>query len=137
MQPLINMITDHNQFWITQGDSNMTYQKDYTTTYTINGREYEITAPALFCSDTSDTDEIISDVELDDQAAEIARQKYRDDMGLIGPDELKAYRKKTGLTQQELADLVGISHNVITLYKAGAFPTQENNRRLKAVMGNF
>ena len=30
MQPLINMITDHNQFWITQGDSNMTYQKDYT-----------------------------------------------------------------------------------------------------------
>jgi len=109
----------------------MTYQKDYTTTYTINGREYEVTAPALFDSDTG---EMISDIELDDQAAEIARQKYRDDLGLIGPDELKAYRSKIGLTQQELADLAGISHNVIALYEAGAFPTRENNLRLNGTI---
>lgn len=32
----------------------MAYQKDYTTTYTINGREYTVTAPALFDSDTNE-----------------------------------------------------------------------------------
>ena len=37
----------------------MVYQKDYTTIYTINGREYEVTAPALF---DSETDEMIPDV---------------------------------------------------------------------------
>ena len=28
----------------------MIYEKDFTTTYTINGHEYTVTAPALFDS---------------------------------------------------------------------------------------
>lgn len=64
----------------------MVYQKDFTTTYTINGREYTVTAPALF---DSTTDELLPNKELDDKAAEIARQLYREEMGLITPEELK------------------------------------------------
>lgn len=111
----------------------MVYQKDYTTIYTINGREYEVTAPALFDSETG---EMISDVELDDQAAEIARQKYRDDLGLLSPNDLKNYRAKIGLTQRNLAELTGLSPNTIALYEAGAFPTKANNRLLKALINN-
>ena len=55
----------------------MAYQKNFTTTYTINGHEYTVTAPALF---DSNTNELLPDKELDDQAAEIARQQYRDEM---------------------------------------------------------
>ena len=64
----------------------MAYQKNFTTTYTINGHEYTVTALALF---DSNTNELIPDKKLDDQAAEIARQQYRDEMGLLSPQGLK------------------------------------------------
>lgn len=47
----------------------MVYQKDYTTIYKINGREYEVTASVLFDSETG---EMIPNLELDDQAAELS-----------------------------------------------------------------
>ncbi len=46
----------------------MIYKKDFTTTYTINGHEYTVTAPALF---DSSTNEMIPDKKLDDKATEI------------------------------------------------------------------
>lgn len=111
----------------------MFYQKDYTTTYTIDGREYTVTAPALF---DSNTNKPIPNKELDNQAAEIARQQYRDDMGLLSPKQLKQYRAKIGLTQRNLAELTGLSPNTIALYEAGAFPTKANNRLLKSLIAN-
>ncbi|KRL83814.1 type II toxin-antitoxin system antitoxin SocA domain-containing protein [Ligilactobacillus apodemi] len=111
----------------------MVYQKDFTTTYTINGREYTVTAPALF---DSTTDELLPNKELDDKAAEIARQLYREEMGLITPEELKKYRAKIGLSQRNLAELTGLSPNTVALYEAGAFPTTANNKLLKALINN-
>ena len=111
----------------------MAYQKNFTTTYTINGHEYTVTALALF---DSNTNELIPDKELDDQAAEIARQQYRDEMGLLSPQELKQYRAKIGLSQRNLAELTGLSPNTIALYEAGAFPTKANNRLLKSLIAN-
>ncbi|MEO5285994.1 type II toxin-antitoxin system antitoxin SocA domain-containing protein [Limosilactobacillus allomucosae] len=111
----------------------MVYQKDYTTIYKINGREYEVTAPALFDSETG---EMIPNLELDDQAAEIARAQYRKDMGLISPTDLKMYRAKVGLSQRNLAELTGLSPNTIALYEAGAFPTKANNHLLKTLINN-
>lgn len=111
----------------------MAYQKDFTTTYTINGHEYTVTAPALF---DSDTNELIPDKKLDDQAAEIARQKYRNEMGLLSPKEIKQYRAKIGLSQRNLAELTGLSPNTIALYEAVAFPTKANNRLLKSLMAS-
>lgn len=111
----------------------MAYQKDFTTTYTINGREYTVTAPALF---DSVTNELIPDKVLDDQAAEIARQQYRKDMGLVTPQELKQYRAKVGLSQRNLAELTGLSPNTIALYEAGAFPTTANNKLLKSLINS-
>lgn len=73
----------------------MIYKKDFTTTYTINGHEY--TAPALF---DSNTNELIPDKKLDDKATEIARQQYRNDMGLVTPKALKEYRAKLGISQK-------------------------------------
>lgn len=109
----------------------MAYQKNFTTTYTINGHEYTVTAAALF---DSNTNELIPDKKLDDQAAEIARQQYRDEMGLLSPKDLKQYRAKVGLSQLNLAELTGLSPNTIALYEAGAFPTKANNRMLKSLI---
>lgn len=38
----------------------------------------------------SNTNELIPDKKLDDQAAEIARQQYRNEMGLLSPKRNKA-----------------------------------------------
>lgn len=108
-----------------------TYIKNYTITFMIHDHEYEVTAPARF---DSDTDELIDDNELDDQAVEIANQMYRDDKGLISPNEIKKYRAKIGLSQREFAKLLGWSPNTVALYETGAFPSESNNKLLKALM---
>ena len=109
----------------------MTYQKDFTTTYTIAGHEYTVTAPALF---DSATNEIVPDNKLDDQTAELARQQYREDMGLVSPTAIKEFRTKNKLSQCDLAKLAGLNVNTIALYEAGEFPTKTNNQILKSVI---
>ena len=109
----------------------MAYKKNYISIYTINGHEYTVTAPALF---DSKTNELIPDKKLDDQAAEMARQQYRNKMGPLSPRKIKEYRTKLGLSQRNLAELTGLSPNTIALYEAGAFPTKANNRLLKSIL---
>lgn len=111
----------------------MSYEQDCTTIYTINGRKYQVTAPALF---DSKTNKQIPDDKLDDNAIKIARQMYRDDMGLISPEDLKKYRSKVGISQRDLAEITGLSPNTIALYEAGEFPTVANNRMLKSLFNN-
>ena len=111
----------------------MPYQKEYTSTFEIKGHRYSVTAPALF---DSETDELIPDKQLDDRAAEMARQLHRERFGLLNPADLKKYRARVGLSQRNLAELTGLSPNAIALYEAGEFPTPANNRLLEAVMGN-
>lgn len=108
----------------------MAYKKDLTTTYKAGNRKYTVTAPALF---DSETDQYVPS-KLDDKAVCIARQRYREDLGLFAPDELKKYRAKTGLSQRDLAVLTGLSPNTIALYETGEFPSKANNRLLKELM---
>lgn len=108
-----------------------TYIKDYTNTFIVHGHEYEVTSLARF---NSDTDEIVDDMTLDDRAVEIANQMYRDDIGLVSPDNIKKYRVKIGLSQREFAKLIGWSTNTIALYETGASPSRSNNKLLKDLM---
>lgn len=103
----------------------MSYPKDCTTIYIINGHECKVTAPALF---DNKTNKQIPDDKLDDDAVKIARQMYRNDMGLISPKDSKKYRSKVGISQRDLAEITGLSPNTIALYEAGEFPTVANNR---------
>lgn len=106
----------------------MSYIKNFTTEYLFGGKTYKITAPARF---DTETDQPIYDAELDERATEMARQAYRDDMGLVSPAELKGFRDKFGLSQRDLAELTGLSMKTIDLYEAGAFPSEDDNELLK------
>lgn len=110
-----------------------TYIKDHTNTFLIHGHEYEVTAPARF---DCETDALVDDSQLDDQAVEIANKRYRADLRLVSPDEIKKYRLKIGLTQREFAKLLGWSPNTVALYETGAFPSEANNKVLRALMNN-
>lgn len=114
-------------------DMTNTYIKDYTNTFIIHGHEYTVTAPTRF---DSDTNKLVDDLILDDQAVEIANSMYRNDMNLVSPEDVKKYRAKIGLSQREFAKLLGWSSNTVALYEAGAFPSKSNNKLLKALMSD-
>lgn len=114
-------------------DMTNTYIKDYTNTFIIHGHEYTVTAPARF---DSDTNKLVDDLILDDKAVEIANSMYRNDMNLVSPEDVKKYRAKIGLSQREFAKLLGWSSNTVALYEAGAFPSESNNKLLKALMSD-
>ncbi|MDF7683734.1 DUF4065 domain-containing protein [Lactobacillus sp. ESL0679] len=110
-----------------------TYIKDYTNTFIIHSHEYEVTSPAKF---DQETNEVVSDTKLDDQAVEIANSLYREEFGLISPQDIKKYRAKIGLSQREFAKLTGLSPNTVALYETGAFPTKANNKLLKLLFSD-
>lgn len=110
-----------------------TYIKDHTNTFNIHGHQYTVTAPARF---DSDTNKLIDDTKLDDRAVEIANSMYRDEMHLVLPEDIKKYRAKLGLSQREFAKLLGWSPNTVALYETGAFPSESNNKLLKALMSD-
>lgn len=107
--------------------------KDHTNTFLIRGKEYKVTAPAKFDRRTG---ELIPDQRLDDAAVALANAKYRQEMDIVSPEEIKKYRARMNLSQRELADLMGWSPTTIALYETGAFPSESNNRILKALIND-
>lgn len=115
--------------------SNMsnTYVKNYTNAFDIRGKEISVTAPARF---DSDTDELIDDMELDNQAVKLAKKKFRQKYDYVDPKDIKELRKNWNLSQRNFAKVIGWSPSTIALYEAGEIPTVGNNRLLKVLIKN-
>lgn len=109
----------------------MSYIANYTNTYDIRGHEIEITAPARF---DDQTHEVIPDLELDDQAAKLALEKFRKIYGVVSPEKMKNLRKKWNLSQRKFAKVLGWSPSTVALYETGAIPNVSNNRLLKILI---
>ncbi|QVI34361.1 toxin-antitoxin system, antitoxin component, Xre domain protein [Lacticaseibacillus chiayiensis] len=107
--------------------------KNHTNTFLIRGKEYEVSAPAKFDQTTG---ELVDDKELDDAALEIANNKYRQEMNIVSPEEIKKYRARTNLSQRDLANLMGWSPTTVALYETGAFPSEANNKLLRALIND-
>lgn len=71
---------------------------------------------------------------MDDQAAKLALQKFREQYDVVSPQDIKQLRKKWHLSQRKLAQVLGWSPSTIALYEAGAVPTNGNNRLLKILI---
>lgn len=108
-----------------------TYIQDYTNTFDIRGIEISVTAPARF---DSKTHKLVDDMELDDQALELAKDKYRQKFNIVTPADIKNLRKKWKLSQRAFAKVIGWSPSTIALYEAGEIPTTGNNRLLKILI---
>ena len=109
----------------------MSYIANYTNTYDIRGHEIEITAPARF---EDQTHEVIPDLKLDDQAAKLALEKFREIYGVVSPEKMKNLRKKWNLSQRKFAKVLGWSPSTVALYETGAILNVSNNRLLKILI---
>jgi len=102
--------------------------KDFTQIFTIRGESISITAPAKF---NESTGEMVYDQKLDDDAIELAQNIYREKHAYIMPHEIKIFRETLGMSQSNLAILLGCSQETIVMYESGAIPTIRNNLKMK------
>lgn len=91
----------------------------------------EVTAPIRFDKETG---EEVPDDELYEELNAKLSAVYRERHHLISPEEIIAFRKQTGLSQKQLADILSTTVYHLNLLELGHFPKQEENVILKAII---
>jgi putative zinc finger/helix-turn-helix YgiT family protein len=88
---------------------------DYATQFTHDGRQYSFTIPGLVVPRCGNCGEI----SLDPVATEQITAAFRKQAGLLAPEQIREQRQALRLTQQELADLLGIGVHTLCRWETG------------------
>lgn len=97
-------------------------------TYPVKGEPITVLANVMVCP-VCGTD--VFDEDLDSQNLAAAYAQYRQQKGLLGPQDIKGIREKYGLSQRGLAALLGWSQATVVRYEAGAIPSVAHNEQLR------
>lgn len=88
---------------------------DYTTKLNHDNREYTVTVPQLEILEcTNCGHQIVPDESFDQLVDELRRQA-----GLLTPLQIREHRKQLNLTQEELANLLGIAVATLSRWETG------------------
>ena len=98
-------------------------------TQTITVRGEDIVVEAYYRYDAG-TGKKVDDAKLDLLANQIASDVYRDDHGIIRPEDIKQVRKNIGLSQSAFGSLIGVNHVTVSRYECGWFPNDKTNSLL-------
>jgi len=101
--------------------------------FKVRDTEITILADALV---DDDTNEIIFDRQLDNDAINLAFEQYRSNNNIVSPKNIVDFRKKYNLSQRSLAKLLSIGSATIARYEKGALPSESLNNLLKQMMNN-
>jgi putative zinc finger/helix-turn-helix YgiT family protein len=88
----------------------------YTVQIDHDGRKYNIAIPELIVPRCENCGTIVLDVEADRQIS----AAFRQEAGLLSPEEIRLRRTGLGLTQQDLADKLGIAVSTLSRWETGA-----------------
>lgn len=105
-----------------------------TETYPVKGESIEIEGRFMVCSVC---EEIVYYNEFEEKNLKTAYDKYRQQKGLLGPEDIVNIRKKYKLSQRGMAALLGWSPTTIARYEGGAIPSVANNEQLKRFASDF
>lgn len=97
---------------------------------TFKVRNTEITVLADARVDDQ-SNEIIFDYDLDNQAINMAFDEYRKKHSIVSPDEIVGFRNKYDLSQRSLAKLLGIGSATVARYEKGSLPTESISNLLQ------
>ena len=95
-----------------------------TETFHVRGIDITITSPARICENCG---EIIFDEALDDEKLKLVYRAYREQKGMLQPEEIRAIRERRNLTQEECSKLLGFN---VARYENGSLQSEEENKRL-------
>jgi len=74
--------------------------------------------------------------EIEEENLKRLYDKYREVAGIIGPEEIINLRKKYGLSQRELGNLLGWGKMTINRYEEGSLPNRSHSDLLKLLYDN-
>jgi len=87
----------------------------YTTSFTHDGRQYTVTIPDFVVPKCSNC----GTISLDPMATEAIEIAFRKQAGLLTPAQIRQQRLALGLTQQALADQIGIGVHTLCRWETG------------------
>lgn len=90
-------------------------EEEYTIEIVHDGRSYTVTLPSLRRFRCRNCDEVV----LDTEASRQITQAFRRQVGLLTPEEIRQNRKKLGLTQEELAERLGVAEETLSHWEKG------------------
>ena len=108
-----------------------TIVKDVTRTFYFGDESIEVTSLARFGVETNKQ---VPDDDLDQLFINKANSLYRKKHNLIDPIELFEFRKRVGVSTEELAQLLERNAYEIELIENGGFPDEKLNLILKAAI---
>jgi putative zinc finger/helix-turn-helix YgiT family protein len=88
----------------------------YTVQIDHDGRKYTVTIPDLVVPQCANCGTIV----LDEEANRQISAAFRREAGLLSPEEIRQHRVNLGLTQQALADLLGVAVSTLSRWETGA-----------------
>jgi len=83
-----------------------------------------------------DTNKILFDYDLDNQAMNMAFAKYRKIKNMVNPEDIVSFRKKYNLSQRSLAALLGIGSANVARYEKGSLPTESISNLLQQLIND-
>lgn len=90
-------------------------EEEYTTKIAHDGRSYTVTLPSLRRYRCRNCGEVVLDIEASKQIS----QAFRQQAGLLAPEEIRQNRLKLGLTQEELAEHLGVDEATLSNWEKG------------------
>lgn len=118
------MKTMNESFCSTCGEFVCSSIQNTTETFHVRGIDITITSPARICENCG---EIIFDEVLDDEKLKLVYRAYREQKGLLQPEEIRAIRERKNLTQEEFSKLLGFN---VARYENGSLQSEEEDKRL-------
>jgi putative zinc finger/helix-turn-helix YgiT family protein len=91
-------------------------EEEYLTEIVHDGRSYTVRIPSLRLYRCRNCREAV----LDDDADRAISRAFREQAGLLAPEEIRRQREALGLTQKELAARLGVAESTLSRWETGA-----------------
>ena len=112
-------------FCFTCGDFVSSFVQNTTETFHVRGIDITITSPARICENCG---AIVFDEVLDDEKLKLVYRAYREQKGLLQPEEIRAIRERRNLTQEEFSKVLGFN---VARYENGSLQSEEEDERIR------
>lgn len=93
-------------------------------THSVKGVSLDVAAPTRVCCNCG---EVLFDRNLDNDRILLAYRRYREQMKLLQPEEIKAIREQYHLSQTAFARILGLGDKTITRYESGSLQDEAQN----------
>lgn len=102
--------------------------------FNVRGEKFTIKVKYLLCGNCGGE---LEDPEEEYDPLDEAFREYRKKMGMVQPEEIRKFRKKYKLSQQELSRLLGFGGATLSRYENGALQDEVHDKLLRLIMDPY